>query len=304
MDDWREFWNELVEQGGDCPNPCDLIPRAIELMEMYPQELVNEERVFDVLFKRFDGIIKQNTFDDISELVISLLAALSPIAPMKKLMVQGLFESIFVIFLNNPRTVEGAVKFLDRFFDRSDIDTVFEDVLMVTVINLANFSPPRVSLWRFLCKFMTKFGERIENLVDFTSVESSGMLPIFTRSLIWTYRNIYQNPPESCHEESFWSLWNSILPRYLLSVSDNSAPVTLLFKGLMNEIRLSIYWAMKTASGDSSTPKSVLRVLYEIDKNEMIEFLRRQFPCPSLESTVSALTEIATPEHQEILKSL
>lgn len=300
-----ERLRDLVKEGGDCANPCHLIPEAVALLEEDPQEVTKlGKEIFDVLFKRFDGIIKGNPFENVCELVISLLAALAPVAPMENLMVQGLFESIFVVFLNNQKTFEGAVKFIDRFFDRSDIDTVFEDVLMVTVVNLANFSPPRISLWRFLCKFMAKFGEEIENLVDFSSVESNGMMPIFTRSLIWTYRNIYQNPPEKDHEEVFWKLWESILPRYLRSMKNEQDPVILLFKGLMNEIRLSIYWAMQTTTREMETPKFVLKTLYEIDGDTFLSFLSKQFPCPALDVTVKELITIASPEHRSQLDRL
>lgn len=307
MEERRAFWNELIREGGDYSDPCHLIPKAVELLEEYPLEVSGiGKEIFGILFKRFDGIIKGNPFENVCELVISLLAALAPVAPMKNLMVQGLFESIFVVFLNNQKTFEGAVKFIDRFFDRDDIETVFEDVLMVTVINLANFSPPKISLWRFLCKFMTKFGEKIENLVDFSSVESNGMMPIFTRSLIWTYRNIYQNPPEKNHEEVFWKLWESILPRYLQAASRDGepAPVILLFKGLMSEIRLSIYWAMQTTTSEMEVPKSVLRTLYQIDSDTMIVFLRTQFPCPALSVTLRELLPVASPEHQAQLKEM
>lgn len=288
---------EFFEDGGDLKNGIAEVTTYIEENGSKVQEELIEK-----CFSRVDLMLRECDFGDVDELVMKLLSALAPIAPMRLLMTSGLYESIFVLFLNKDKTHDQAVVFLDRMFDRPDIGDVFEDIVMVTVVNLANFSPPKLSLWRFMCKFMTKFGEMIEGMVDFTAVESSGMLPIFTRSLVWTYRNIYQHPPEDdgTNEECFWEMWNSILPRYYKDMDKaEPPPVILLFKGLMNEIRLSIYWGLKTTKKQDGTfasrlVKTVWHTLATIYNDKLIEFLETQYPCRSLEIAIELSLEGCT----------
>ena len=270
----------------------DLERAAAEATRALEQSAMEHDPSFiEKCFENAEQLLKDRNFEDVSELVIKLLAALVPVASMEQLMTSGLVESIFVLFLNRPETCDDAVRFLDRFFERPDIDDVFDDLVMVTIVNLANFSPPSLPLWRFMCKFMCKFGEKIENMVDFSAVESNGMLPIFTRSLIWTLRIIYQHPPEdeSVNEEVFW------------------APVILLFKSLMNEIRLSLYWALKTTKnkdGSSVRAPSVWRQMFTIYQGELIEFLEQQFPCRSLEIAVEILLPVSTEEQAARLRQI
>ena len=291
----------------------DLENAAAEATKLLEQGALEHDPSFIAkCFENAEQLLNTQRFEDVSELVIKLLAALVPVASMEQLMTSGLVESIFVLFLNRPETSDDAVRFLDRFFERPDIDDVFEDIVMVTVVNFANFSPPSLPLWRLMCKFMCKFGEKIENMVDFSAVESNGMLPIFTRSLIWTLRIIYQHPPEdeSVNEEVFWDLWDVTLRRYCRDMNkEEPTPVILLFKSLMNEIRLSLYWALKTTKNKdgsfaSARAPSVWRQMFTIYQGELIEFLEQQFPCRSLEIAVEILLPVSTEEQAARLRQI
>ena len=211
---------------------------------------------------------------------------------------------------------------MDKFYDRPDIDSVFEDLIMITIVNLANYSPPKPSLWRFMCKFFTKFGEQIENLCDFKALESNGMMPIFTRSLIWDYRNIYQNPPVKEHEEIFWELWKSILTRYKEALNNNDSneneeedeernkvkPVIALFQGLMNEIRLSVYYALSSAQKENryitNTPLDVWKLLHEINVNELISFLEAQLENDALKVALQASLSFVENENRDRIQKM
>lgn len=307
MDD---FWNKLLEEGIHPASPDDGLRESLDYMQKYSSESIpSKDTVISILFNRIEKTITECFFGDINLLIISLLSELASVSSMNHFMQPGLFESIFVLFMNDDATFEKSVEFLDKFFDRPDIHSVFEDLIMVAIVNLANYSPPKPSLWRFMCKFMTKFGETIENMCDFTALESNGLMPIFTRSLIWDYRNIYQNPPDKKHEESFWLMWKSILTRYKDAVYNNDEdknknedeedeegprekPVISLFKGLLNEIRLSIYYGLSSAHENgkyvSNTPLEVWKLLHEINEDELISFLETQIENDALKVALNA----------------
>ncbi|OHS93270.1 hypothetical protein TRFO_11874 [Tritrichomonas foetus] len=314
--------------------------RSTTLLEYIQKNSIDtipdKDRVISILFHRIGTAISECYFGNINVLIISLLAELASVASLNHLMQPGLYESMYVLFLNNDVTCEKAVEFLDRFFDRPDIDNVLEDVIMVTIVNMANYSPPSPPFWRFMCKFMYKFGEKIEKMSDFSAVESSGLLPIFTRSLIWDYRNIYQHPPEKEHEEVFWLMWKSILTRYKEAILKNPViinlnsddkkdekseknneesddfkdkdPVIQLFYGLMNEIRLSVYFSQKSAQKEgqylSNTPLEVLKLLYQIDGDGLMSFLESQFESEQLRITLQALNNIAEGGHKSRVEQM
>ena len=307
MDD---FWNKFLEDGIHPKSPDDGLRESLDYLQNYPIDSIpSKDTVFSILFHRIEKTITECFFGDINLLIISLLSELAPISSINHFMQPGLYESIYVLFMNDDITFEKSVEFLDKFFDRADIDSVFEDLIMVTIVNLANYSPPKPQLWRFMCKFMTKFGEKIENMCDFTALESNGLLPIFTRSLVWDYRNIYQNPPDKKHEEVFWLMWKSILTRYKEALYNNNddnnnkneeeeddrprvKPVIALFQGLLNEIRLSIYYSLSSAQENnkyiSNTPLEVWKLLHEINKDELISFLETQIENDALKVALQA----------------
>jgi hypothetical protein len=304
---FTDFWARFIRTDFDPERPSDGLNEAQYFFSRFPDFVFPERsRAISLVFRRIDSTVVASRFQDVKILLVSLLASLAPVAPLDHLRVQGLYESIFVLFLNDSDTFEQSVQFLNHFFDRPDIDQVFDDVIFVTVVNFANYSPPAPSLWRFFCKFLTKFGEKIEGMIDFTQMESNGMLPVFTRSLIWTYRNIYQNPPETEHEEVFWQLWDSILPRYLRACRQSPpTPVISLFQSVINEVRLSIYWGLKSAKVSgvfvSDLPLRVLKALYDIDSDELIEFILSQSPCLAFSVCCEALLDLAAESHRQQL---
>jgi hypothetical protein len=124
------------------------------------------------------------------------------------------------------------------------------------------------------------------------------MLPIFTRSLIWTYRIVYQNPPES-DEPSYWTLWAGALARYVRDLQLPNSPVTLLFGGILSEVRLSLYWALQWTHSPLS--REVWRCLYEADREGIIEFIEGQSEGPAREAACAATVEVASEADRERL---
>jgi hypothetical protein len=142
----------------------------------------------------------------------------------------------------------------------------------------------------------------IETMCDFTAMEANGMLPIFTRSLIWTYRIVYQNPPET-HEECFWDLWIGVLARF----HSGKLPTIALFQGLMPEVRLSLYWALKSTVGVDpglTCAFRVWRILYEIGSAQLLELLESQTECDALTVACNTALPFASPEHQTRLRQI
>lgn len=303
------FWNKFLKDGIHPAAPDDGLREALDYLQHNDANTIpSKDTAISILFHRIGTAISECYFGDINVLIISLLSELAPISSINHFMQPGLYDSIFVLFLNDDATFEKSVEFLNKFYDRPDIDSVFDDLIMVTIVNLANYSPPKQPLWRFMCKFFTKFGEKIESMCDFKALESNGMMPIFTRSLIWDYRNVYQNPPIKEHEESFWILWKSILSRYKKALDNNDVdknmneeedeiqdqvkPVIALFQGIMNEVRLSIYYALLSAQKENkyitNTPLDVWKLLHEINTNELISFLEAQIENDALKVALQA----------------
>ena len=315
-----DFWSDFLKVGIHPQKPDDGLKEALEFLNNNSlDEVPSKDQIISILFHRIDKTLNECYFGDVNELVISLLSKLAKISSINHLMQPGLYESIFVLFLNDEKTFDAAVDFLNGFFDRDDIENRLEDVIMVTIINLANYSPPKLPLWRFMCRFMERFGGNIESMCDFKAVESNGLLPIFTRSLIWNYRNIYQHPPEKQHEEMFWKLWKSILTRYkeasmnIKDSDEDKPPVIQLFFGLMNEIRLSIYFsltsALKSKNGDklefvSETPLEVWKLLFEINTEEMIVFLESQFENDALRIALQASLSFINDDYKERINNM
>ena len=284
-----KFWDKVIRES---LHPTDVIgdlKYCLDIFQKYPQiNIKNKEQVISIIFRRIENIILDYNFGEINVLVISLLSELANISPINHFLIPGLIESIFVLFLQDDVTFEKSVLFLERLFSRKDIIYIFEDIIMVTVINLANYTTPNILLWRFICKFLLRFSSEIEPMIDYKSLEPNGVIPIFTRSYIFIYKNIYQNPPENVHEECFWELWKSVLTRYKAS-QDHNDPVFLFFKDLLNEIRLSIYIAFPSSFDNlnnsyfSDTSLHVWELLFLISPNEMISFLESQFDSNYLE---------------------
>ncbi|KAH0788831.1 hypothetical protein GPJ56_007513 [Histomonas meleagridis] len=294
-----EFWQKVLEESLKPTEPIKDLKLFHEILKNHPNEEIPEkDRIISIIFRRIEMAIVDIDFGKINQLVMSLLVDLAPISSMNHLMSPGLLESVLVLFLQNDDTFDDAVLFLDRFFSREDVKAIFSDIIMATILNLANFSPPKPPLWRFICKFLAQYSEEIEKMIDYNSLESSGLIPIFTRSYIWVYKNIYQNPPEN-HEEVFWELWNSVLPRYASAIANNNekSPVVLFFHDLLKEIRLSIYYALKSARKNgkfvSQLPKKVWKTLLDIDTEEMVSFLEMQFESEELEIAIELTKEIA-----------
>ena len=69
-------------------------------------------------------------------------------------------------------------------------------------------------------------------------------------------------------------------------------PVIALFQGLMNEVRLSIYFGLSSTQKDgkyiSDTPLEVWKLLHEIDKDELISFLETQIANDALKVALQA----------------
>lgn len=324
------FWTKFLEQGIHSDHSNDDLQDALSYLQTHsPDSIPSKERAVSLLFHRINSSLSENYFGDINLLIISLLSELAPFASLSHFQQPGLYESIFVLFMNDPKTFDKSIEFLEKFYDRDDIHLVFDDFLMITIINLSNFSPPKPQLWRFMCKYFAKFGEQIEEMCDFKALDSNGLLPIFTRSLIWTYRNIYQNPPDKTHEEDFWQLWKNILFRYKKAIFDlnsfksiqqdpNDAhykeindikrPVMGLFEGLMNEIRLSIYFGLHSAleNGNyvSETPLEVWKLLHEIDCQELISFLESQLENDALHVALKASLQFCGDEYRDRVQSM
>jgi hypothetical protein len=275
------------------------LSRIADFFERFPTFAFPERSiVISTAFERMNVLIHKAPF---SAIKVAVISAPAPIADLRDLGAAGLFESILVLFLHHEQTFEKSVVFLDRFFGRPDVFEVFDDVLFMTIVNFANI-PPHRQFWRFLCKFLSNFGALIEMMCDFTALESNGMLPIFTRSLIWTYRIVYQNPPET-HEECFWALWVGILARY----HSGKLQTMALFQGLMPEVRLSLYWALKSTLGvhsDLTCAFHAWRMLYEIGSAQLLEFLEDQIACQALTVACNETLPFASPEHQTRLRQI
>jgi hypothetical protein len=297
-EEFAAFWPLFLADGPYLQN----LSRVADFFERFPMfDFPERSIVISTTFQRMNVLIDTAPFSLIKVTVISALAALAPVADLRDLGARGLFESILVLFLHHEQTFEKSVVFLDRFFGRPDVVELFDDVLFMTIVNFANIRP-RPQFWRFLCKFLTKFGGLIEMMCDFAAVESNGMLPIFTRSLIWTYRIVYQHPPET-HEECFWALWTEMLTKY----HSGKLQTIGLFQGLMAEVRLSLYWALKSAAGVNPSLTCafhVWRVLYEIDSAQLLDLLENQTECEALTVACDATLPFASPEHQTRLRRI
>lgn len=296
-----KFWEELLNESFRTKTPNAKLLTAAYFFDHYPNaELEDKPTLISILIERINKTVVQCDFHCIKIPVIKLLKSIAQFAPLSHLLSPGLLDSILVLFMTNEETHELSVLFLDKFFDRDDIPQILPDIVMNLILLLANFSPPSKSLWRFMCKLFCKYGEEIEQLCDFNVVESSGMLPLFTRNLIWDYRIIYQHPPESNHEPIFWMMWRNILERYYFasqqSNSDEPAPVIKCFQQIMNEVRLSIYFALKSATIDGKfideTPMQVWTLLYNIDQKALISFLDMQYESDELNFAKSILQMI------------
>jgi hypothetical protein len=286
---WSAFLNE------DPESPIAYFTEIATFFELHPTtDFPEKSAVISQIFSRIDIAITTLPFSEIGCLIISVLSSLASIAPLSHFMAKGLLESVVVLFLNTTSTFEESVRFLDRFFARADADSILEDVVFVMIVNFVNFAPPKPPFWKFLCHFLTRFGATIELMCDLRATDAQGMLPIFTRSLIWTYRIVYQNPPE-IDEPCFWELWDSVLTRYRHDIQFfEGSPVILMFKGIFTEIRLSLYWALQWT--ESSLSRNVWKCLYEISPDEMIEFLEEQEKGPALEAACIATLSFASEE--------
>jgi hypothetical protein len=295
------FWDAFLTEP---PNhPTDGLIETAAFFERFPTlDFPERAAVIAQAFARINSTIATLPFPEVRSLVIAVLGSLSPVAPIANFMATGLLESIVVLFLRTPETFEQSVVFLDRFFGRPDVDAVLDDVVFLMIVNFVNFTPPKLSFWRFLCRFLTRFGAKIELMCDFRATDTRGMLPIFTRSLIWTYRIVYQNPPDA-DEPCFWELWNSILPRYRHDVQAfEGSPVILMFKGIIHEIRLSLYWALQSTQSPAS--RDVWKCLYDIAPSALVEFLEAQMESPALAAACTATLEIASQPEKERLRHI
>lgn len=147
------FWNKFLKDGIHPAAPDDGLREALDYLQHNDANTIpSKDTAISILFHRIGTAISECYFGDINVLIISLLSELAPISSINHFMQPGLYDSIFVLFLNDDATFEKSVEFLNKFYDRADIDSVFDDLIMVTIVNLANYSPPKQPLWRFMCK--------------------------------------------------------------------------------------------------------------------------------------------------------
>ena len=272
-----EFWCSFLKDGIHPQNYAQGLDIISYYFEHYHfiKNIDSMDQVFSILFYRIEKTVVEYNFEEINQSVIKTLAAVAPIAPLRCFLSPSLFDSITSIFMNHDDTFESSVIFLSRFFHRKDAKEALYQLVLNLIIVLSNYSPPKHSLWRFLCFFFANFSETIEEMCDFDALEKGGVLPIFTRSLIWTIRLVIQHPPETEDEPLFWDFCKDVLTRYI-NAKDQKAQVRRLYDHIFNELRLAICCGIKSAiSNDwkliNKTALDVFKLLITVNENEMIE---------------------------------
>lgn len=237
------------------------------------ESIAGVESLFSIMFYRIEKSVVEYDFKIIEEPIIKTLASVAQYAPLRCFLSPGLFDSIISLFMNHEESFETSVLFLWRFFHREDASECIDSVVMNLIVCLTNYSPPKPSLWRFLCFFFAKFSAQIEGMCDFDALEEGGLMPIFTRSLIWTVRLVVQHPPEESNEPLFWEMMSDVMIRY--SKADSKQPVRRMYDHIFNEVRLAILYSLKTAIAEDHTlidrnALTTFRVLVSIDEEEVI----------------------------------
>ena len=246
---FNDFWNNFIKEGIHPQNFIEglfVISYYFEHYQNIDNNDINMDRIYSIIFYRIEKSVVEYDFDEIKEIIINCLASIASYAPLRCFLSPSLFDSITSLFMNHEETFESSVLFLWRFFHRNDAKEVLDDLIMNFIIVLSNYSPPKHSFWRFLCFFFATYSEQIENMCDFDAIEKGGVLPIFTRSLIWTIRIVVQHPPEKDDEPLFWDFCYDVLKRYN-EAKDNKAQVRRLYDHIMQEIRLAICCALQVS---------------------------------------------------------
>ena len=261
-DRFAEFWNKFFEEGIHPTNFNHGLFIVAYFLNHYPKMPVTPniqcENIYPIIFYRIEKCVIEYPFEEIQYSIITVLTALAPIAPLRNFLSPGLFDSVLAIFMNRDETFEISVQFLDRMFHRSDSEELLDNVIMNLIILLANYSPPKKSLWHFLCFFLKRFSYIIAPMCDFDSLEENGLMPIFTRSLIWTIRLVVQNPPEQ-HSTDFWEFCCDTLQRY--KAAEKGDNFRRLYDHIWNEMRLSILYSFHSAVVDFKIEKIVVETL-------------------------------------------
>lgn len=290
---FSRFFINFVQEGMNCGDPLGSIRIINFFIEKYGEPFEISNSWCYILIRLVCKVITIYDFHQIKIDVIKLLVNISPFCPNRCVLEPGLFDSIMVLFLNDQETQDYSLDFLTCFFNRDDSIDVIPDIIMSLIVALPNYSPPIHKLWKFLCFFFRKFLVRISEMCDFDSIEPNGLMPVFTRSLLWDLRMIYQNPPETNHEECFWLLWDTVLKECLVSPPDSQFQKMCCF--FMNELRLSILWSLKSSVSDNeSIPdcvKSVWKSLISLYPSEILQMIDTQFE-PSFNSIVERLSTL------------
>lgn len=260
---FTKFWEKFIAEGIRLSNFNSGLFVVAYFFENYQGLPIGSsttyENVYPVLFYRIEKSVTEYPFEEIQLSIIEVLTSVAPYAPMRYFLSPGLLDSILSIYMNRELTFEISVTFLNRFFHRDDIVNVLEDIIMNFIIILANFSPPQPSLWHFLCFFLGKYSEIIAPMCDFDSMEENGLMPIFTRSLIWVIRLVVQHPPENAHQPDFWEFCFRVVKKYFEVEQDD--PFRRLYFHIWNELRLAICFGITSAIVDSKIEKKVVQTL-------------------------------------------
>lgn len=320
------FWDQFISKGVDIEddNPCHNFYVLAYFFSIFPEDSYSKRNdIIEICFNRINKVVSQFFSVEIYKAVITLLASLASISPMSYFLEDGVFESIFITFLNHDETFDQALLFLSKLFQRPDIDSYIDHFIYVLIVVLPNFSPPKPQLWRFICWFLGRFGAEIEEMITFDNLDENGQFPIFIRSLFWCYRQIYQNPPENVNEPDYWNLFNSLLSRYDKALQEqklkhpNEAIFQIMFENsfdasddtkfykewpnvlklvtpMIPDIRLSIFWSLKSSllsdgSFYSHVPLQVLDLIRHIDSQGLLNFSKMQLINEALYVTISNL---------------
>lgn len=117
-----------------------------------------------------------------------------------------------------------------------------------------------------------------------TSVEFNPNLAIIPQQFIWSFRGVYQHPPENEHEDCFWFLWEVILKSFKEKQSTQK-----LLQPLLNEITLSIFWGLQTGVQDESVSSptfiDVWNLINEINGIFLNQLIEENSESPSFSAT-------------------